>query len=589
QTAYKCAVVLRDTISPYLLRRLKKDVAQDLPKKSEQVLFCRLTPLQKKLYQQFCHGEEVENIILGKRNALYGIDILRKICNHPDLLDRKVLSASHDYGSEEKSCKMLVVKSLLKMWKEGGSKTLLFVQTRQMQDILEKFLQKEGYKFLRMDGNTAIKNRQGLVDTFNNDPLIDLFLLTTKVGGLGLNLIGASRVLIFDPDWNPSTDIQARERAWRVGQKKDVTIYRLMTSGTIEEKIYHRQIFKTFLTNKVLEDPKQQRFFKQNDIHDLFKLNLPEEGENTETGDLFGSSIKDVEVMKKLKTNKTKKKKITKNNDSVDKLKKIKLLDKVSEFKGNQQEEEAGSNSDMEDELALDGEDQILKSLFKKSGVHSALKHDSIVGVHSLNREKVLVEKEATLIAEQAIAALKACRKKMRVQVGVPTWTGKFGSVGAPKSLNPKRFGNKKQNSKDEFGTKKVFQSPSKKSLSSFSSFSNFTGINSGFQPKNNGNNGNAVPSSSSILNNIRLRNLESIPKEDEVDVVNESKEVDLVKDIRNFLSLKTGHKAKSKEIVDKFKLNIKNDEVLIFRKMLKGIANFNKKEGEWVLKEDFL
>ena len=85
-----------------------------------------------------------------------------------------------------------------------------------------------------------------LVDKFNRDPNMHVFLLTTKVGGLGVNLTGADRVIIYDPDWNPSTDIQARERAWRLGQKKDITIYRLMTTGSIEEKIYHRQIFKTF-------------------------------------------------------------------------------------------------------------------------------------------------------------------------------------------------------------------------------------------------------------------------------------------------------------------------------------------------------
>lgn len=105
---------------------------------------------------------------------------------------------------------MKVVESLLKIWKKAGHRSLLFTQTRQMQDILEKFLNKHGYSYRRMDGTTPIKGRQTLVDEFNNDETIDLFLLTTKVGGLGINLIGANRVVIFDPDWNPSTDIQAR-------------------------------------------------------------------------------------------------------------------------------------------------------------------------------------------------------------------------------------------------------------------------------------------------------------------------------------------------------------------------------------------
>jgi DNA excision repair protein ERCC-6 len=150
-----------------------------------------------------------------------------------------------------------------------------------------------------MDGATPIGIRQTLVDEFNNTASIDVFLLTTRVGGLGINLTGANRVIIFDPDWNPSTDVQARERAWRLGQKREVTIYRLMTSGTIEEKIYHRQIFKQFLTNKILRDPKQRRFFKMNDLHDLFSL-AGSEVEGTETGEMFaGTEMRVEEKIKK--------------------------------------------------------------------------------------------------------------------------------------------------------------------------------------------------------------------------------------------------------------------------------------------------
>jgi DNA excision repair protein ERCC-6 len=116
--------------------------------------------------------------------------------------------------------------------------------------------------------------------------------LTTKVGGLGVNLTGADRVIIYDPDWNPSTDVQARERAWRLGQKREVMIYRLMTAGTIEEKIYHRQIFKQFLTNKILKDPKQRQTFQMKDLHDLFSLGGADQGA-TETSELFkGTEVK---------------------------------------------------------------------------------------------------------------------------------------------------------------------------------------------------------------------------------------------------------------------------------------------------------
>lgn len=141
-------------------------------------------------------------------------------------------------------------------------------------------------------------------------------LLTTRVGGLGVNLTGANRIVIFDPDWNPATDTQARERAWRIGQTQDVTIYRLISVGTIEEKvriflpkmfydrwlfywlyllqIYHRQIFKQFLTNKVLKDPKQRRFFKSNDLFELFTLKESSQRGSTETGAIFAGTGSEV-------------------------------------------------------------------------------------------------------------------------------------------------------------------------------------------------------------------------------------------------------------------------------------------------------
>jgi DNA excision repair protein ERCC-6 len=100
------------------------------------------------------------------------------------------------------------------------------------------------------------------------------------VGGLGINLCGANRVILYDPDWNPCHDAQARERCWRIGQTKEVTVYRLITGGTIEEKIYHRQVFKQFLSNKILKDPRQRRFFKVLNLPSMFRecslnLNVP--------------------------------------------------------------------------------------------------------------------------------------------------------------------------------------------------------------------------------------------------------------------------------------------------------------------------
>ncbi|QFZ26922.1 putative DNA repair and recombination protein [Clavispora lusitaniae] len=452
QTGYKCAVVLRDLISPYLLRRLKADVAQDLPKKSEMVLFVKLTQYQHDMYEKFLGSEDAAAIMKGRRRVLMGVDILRKICNHPDLVDRTALlhKKGYNYGSPARSGKMQVARQLLQLWQAQGHRTLLFCQTRQMLDILERFVARMScidaqgaetsnpMRYLRMDGSTPIGKRQQLVDTFNANEYYHVFLLTTKVGGLGVNLTGADRVIIFDPDWNPSTDIQARERAWRLGQKRDITIYRLMTAGTIEEKIYHRQIFKTFLTNKILKDPKQRRFFKSADLHDLFTLGDPDE-KGTETAEMFNGSEKTFSGTKDRQSRRLEGG--PKNDDDLYRVATLMGVSKLDKFAGDD-DEKNGAKED----------DRLMEGLF--SGVHSALQHDEIVGqTHS---EESLAEKEANRVAKEAAAALRKSRLAARkTAIGTPTWTGKFGVAG--------RFGPKKKAN----GPLKVPSSTNESSLSS--------------------------------------------------------------------------------------------------------------------------
>ncbi|KTF92631.1 hypothetical protein cypCar_00044444 [Cyprinus carpio] len=251
QTAYKCACVLRDTINPYLLRRMKADVKANLslPDKNEQVLFCRLTEDQRQVYQNFLDSKEVYQILNGDMQVFSGLIALRKICNHPDLftggprllrgIPEEQLTEEEHFGYWKRSGKMIVVESLLLLWFKQGHRVLLFTQSRQMLEILEVFVRENGFLYLKMDGTTTIVSRQPLITQYNQNKDIFIFLLTTRVGGLGVNLTGANRVIIYNPDWNPSTDTQARERAWRIGQKQQVTVYRLLTAGTIEEKIYH--------------------------------------------------------------------------------------------------------------------------------------------------------------------------------------------------------------------------------------------------------------------------------------------------------------------------------------------------------------
>ncbi|XP_054007934.1 DNA excision repair protein ERCC-6-like isoform X1 [Hylaeus anthracinus] len=311
-TALQVATMLRDAITPYMLRRTKADVQHhvSLPEKNEQVLFCSLTEEQKQIYKNYLRSDDVSFVLHEKcpmenrkykARLLIALSALRKICNHPDLFlyttfvdSDEEIDASDEtlekFGYWKRSGKMVVVRSLLKIWKKQGHRVLLFTQGRQMMHVLESLVQNEEYKYLRLDGTTPMTQRQETISLFNSDPSYFVFLLTTRVGGLGVNLTGANRVIIYDPDWNPATDAQARERAWRIGQNKSVTIYRLITAGTIEEKIYHRQIFKLLLSNKVLEDPRQRRLFKTSDLAELFNFNESIDGTSSESDQLFRES-----------------------------------------------------------------------------------------------------------------------------------------------------------------------------------------------------------------------------------------------------------------------------------------------------------
>ncbi len=435
QTAMKCAETLKDTISPYLLQRFKADVASDLPKKSEQVLFCKLTKFQRDTYEQFLDSDDLKAIMNGKRQVLYGVDILRKICNHPDLREHRTLSkkVGYQYGSGAKSGKIQVVKALLELWKEQGHKTLLFAQHRIMLDILEKFIRSlGGFNHRRMDGNTPIHTRQGLVDEFNNNPDAHVFLLTTKVGGLGVNLTGADRVIIYDPDWNPSTDVQARERAWRLGQKREVMIYRLMTAGTIEEKIYHRQLFKQFLINKILRDPKQRQAFQMKDLHDLFTLGGAHEPA-TETSELFKGT--EVRFDNHGKPPELVAEKGSANNDkqvSADSASSIRNFTGVASmerFYGEEEEERKAASRD-----ANKSEARVMEGILARSGVQAALEHDQILnGKKTVTADPRIIEIEARRVAAEAARELKKAGEAARnVPVGTPTWTGQFGTAGRP-------------------------------------------------------------------------------------------------------------------------------------------------------------
>jgi len=440
QIAYKCSCVLRDTIKPFLLRRTKAEVNSKLklPDRSEQVLFCKLTAKQRKLYQAYLESPTIRDIKAGLCQIFVGLIQLRKICNHPDLFDptdctkqlradpaarhTEFFSEDETYGHRNKSGKMMVVDALLKLWKKQCHKVLLFTQSRQMLKIFSRYLDELNYRYLSMDGATPIAARQALIEEFNKNAEIFVFLLTTRVGGVGINLTGANRIIIYDPDWNPSTDIQARERAWRIGQQRHVIIYRLLTAGTIEEKIYHRQVFKLYLTNRVLKDAKQKRFFKTNDLHELFRLG--DDDKNIETKALFDDDlqINPESIQKSRKRVKDKKKK-RRNPESLD----------------NNPLEMADSNKIFSDEKI-----KAMREQAKRLSQMIATKFSNSQPTNSSNSNiRIKIEPDCALTTKHHQESIKVKLEPSSEEIAIP-WTPAKSNVDQPEKSAKKRSSRKR-------------------------------------------------------------------------------------------------------------------------------------------------
>ncbi|MCH83785.1 DNA repair and recombination protein RAD26-like protein, partial [Trifolium medium] len=187
--------------------------------------------------------------------AVYGPDI--------DLVGGSMQNESFLSLSDTKHCgKMRALEKLLLSWFSNGDKVLLFSYSVRMLNILEKFIIRKGYCFSRLDGSTPTNLRQSLVDDFNSSPSKQVFLISTRAGGLGLNLVSANRVVIFDPNWNPSQDLQAQDRSFRFGQKRHVVVFRLLSAGSLEELIYSRQVYKQQLSNIAVSGKMEKRYFE---------------------------------------------------------------------------------------------------------------------------------------------------------------------------------------------------------------------------------------------------------------------------------------------------------------------------------------
>lgn len=254
---------LHKVLRPFLLRRLKKDVEKDLPDKQERVIKCRFSALQAKLnHQLMTHNRLVVADGKGGKTSMRGLSNmlmqLRKLCNHPYVFEPVEDQMNPGKGTNDSiwrtSGKFELLDRVLPKFVATGHRVLMFFQMTQIMNIMEDFLRLRGITYLRLDGATKAEDRAELLRLYNepNSPYF-CFLLSTRAGGLGLNLQTADTVIIYDSDWNPHQDLQAQDRAHRIGQKNEVRILRLITSNSVEEKILERAQFKLDMDGKVIQ------------------------------------------------------------------------------------------------------------------------------------------------------------------------------------------------------------------------------------------------------------------------------------------------------------------------------------------------
>ncbi|XP_029556569.1 DNA excision repair protein ERCC-6-like isoform X2 [Salmo trutta] len=312
-------------INPYFLRRTKAEVQRktenrvkacekdlenkvpsgggaempNLTRKNDLIIWTYLSSVQEEIYNQFLSLDNIKELLMTTRSPLAELNILKKLCDHPRLLSARAVAqlgleegTSANYRDDEnesaahridnisdktlisESGKLMFLIALLERLKEEGHRTLVFSQSRKMLDILERVLVNKCFKIVRLDGTvTHLTERERRIQMFQTNKQYSVFLLTTQVGGVGITLTAANRVVIFDPSWNPATDAQAVDRAYRIGQMENVVIYRLITCGTVEEKIYRRQVFKDSLIRQTTGDKKNPfRYFSKQDLKELFTL-----------------------------------------------------------------------------------------------------------------------------------------------------------------------------------------------------------------------------------------------------------------------------------------------------------------------------
>ncbi|KAL6829168.1 P-loop containing nucleoside triphosphate hydrolase protein [Trichoderma sp. SZMC 28015] len=311
QTAKK---LVQNLLPRYFLRRMKSLIADQLPKKSDRVVFCPLTDLQTEAYENFLGSKEVAILKTISEDCEHGgkrgwccneflpsgrrwqtvvfpsMIILQKLANHLTLLVPQTTDMEEKHAYElatlqtcmpdtwrelyekrdrisnlvnpEFCGKWKILKKLLKFWHGSGNKVLVFSHSVRLLRILQHLFTNTSYTVSYLDGSMSYEARQDVVDTFNSDPTQFVFLISTKAGGVGLNITSANKVVIIDPHWNPAYDLQAQDRAYRIGQTRDVEVFRLISVGTIEEIVYARQIYKQQQANIGYTASSERRYFR---------------------------------------------------------------------------------------------------------------------------------------------------------------------------------------------------------------------------------------------------------------------------------------------------------------------------------------
>ncbi|RKU45704.1 hypothetical protein DL546_006982 [Coniochaeta pulveracea] len=308
--------LVQNLLPPFFLRRMKSLIAHQLPKKSDKVVFCPLTDLQREAYENFLEGEAISLINSASEPCPCGsgskrgwccfkfldngkpwqalvfpaMITLQKIANNltllvPNSTDGKEKQQSEletlqtcvpdnwkdlyqnrdsmvNLSNPEFCGKWKVLRKLLRFWHDSGDKVLVFSHSVRLLRILQHLFHNTSYTVSYLDGSMSYEDRQKAVDDFNTDPGQFVFLISTKAGGVGLNITSANKVVIFDPHWNPSYDLQAQDRAYRIGQVRDVDVFRLISAGTIEEIVYARQIYKQQQANIGYNASTERRYFK---------------------------------------------------------------------------------------------------------------------------------------------------------------------------------------------------------------------------------------------------------------------------------------------------------------------------------------